>query len=211
MSHAKRNADEIAINNEYKIYSLSDPRTDEIRYIGFTSKSLDYRLRHHIIHANSHRSNTHVLNWIRELLRENLSPKINLLEIVPIGESWKLRETYWIAEGRRRGWDLTNLTNGGDGRPGCKLSDEAKKHISDGEKRRKNHPEIRRLISEGLKRYYTEHPGITVGRPYNPETARKIGLANKGRIHTEESRRHMSEAQLRIHRKNDLQKRQSKR
>jgi hypothetical protein len=42
-------------------------------------------------------------------------PEIVILEEVPPGTRWQLREKHWIAYGRDNGWPLTNSTSGGQG------------------------------------------------------------------------------------------------
>lgn len=63
----------------YKIYSLNDPLTNEIRYIGYTKGSLKKRLKEHIYDSN--RNKSHKCNWIRKLRSVGLNPVIffNLL------------------------------------------------------------------------------------------------------------------------------------
>ncbi len=55
--------------------------------------------------------------WIQELLDEGKAPIMFILERVRPARDWPLRERHWIAEGRRLGWPLTNVSDGGDGGP----------------------------------------------------------------------------------------------
>ena len=67
-------------NQKIKIYTLKDPLTNEIRYIGKTKYSLVDRLCKHLItYEKNHRA-----NWIRKLSKQNLKPIIELLEEMDI-------------------------------------------------------------------------------------------------------------------------------
>ena len=96
----------------YKIYTLKDPNTLQIRYIGATCKKLQTRLSNHIYYAKK-RNCTHVHNWILNLLTNEKKPIIELLEIVT-KETWEEREIYWIAFYKKTGL-LTNIREGGKG------------------------------------------------------------------------------------------------
>lgn len=99
------------------IYGLIDPKTNEIRYIGKTSKSLEKRLKDHLVDAKSIMNKTSTrrkinkrYSWIISLFKDNLSPNIKLIE--EVNESnWEERESYWISIFP----NLTNMTKGGDG------------------------------------------------------------------------------------------------
>ena len=55
-----------------KIYTLSNPLTNEIRYIGKTSQKLEKRLDNHLYN----KSKTYCKSWIQSLINNNLKPKI---------------------------------------------------------------------------------------------------------------------------------------
>lgn len=97
---------------EYKIYTLAHPITDEIRYIGFTSTELKYRLNGHC-HQTNKTPNNKRENWMRNLLAQGLRPKIELLEIVS-KENWQEKEIYWIAQFKAWNFRLVNASAGGD-------------------------------------------------------------------------------------------------
>ena len=59
----------------YKIYTLNDPITNEIRYVGQTCFKLESRLRGHL---NS-KDKSYRVNWIKSLNKKSLIPKINLV------------------------------------------------------------------------------------------------------------------------------------
>ncbi len=109
------------------IYYLSDPETNEIRYIGQTVKLLKYRLSSHIY--DSKRIRNHRTNWIRSIVNKGLKPNIVLIEEVN-KSSYIEREKYWIEYYKNLGFNLVNGTIGGEGSLGAKRSDKSKKLLS---------------------------------------------------------------------------------
>ena len=71
-----------------KVYLLLDPSTCKVRYIGVTTKSLEYRLRKHIDSSLWPKKGTvtHKTNWINSLLKTGKSPIIKQLTSI---EGWK--------------------------------------------------------------------------------------------------------------------------
>ena len=93
------------------IYALVDPRTRAIRYVG-KANDPKKRLTSHI---NSDKEcNSRKRRWIEELSLEGLIPEIQIVEECS-ARVWREREIFWIAEMRRRGHELTNTADGGDG------------------------------------------------------------------------------------------------
>lgn len=95
------------------IYTLSDPITNEIKYVGKTEKLLNERLYYHLF-DNYKIKNIHKKKWIENLLIKKLKPKIDEIDIVPYDE-WKFWEKYWISQFLTWGFKLTNKTEGGEG------------------------------------------------------------------------------------------------
>lgn len=93
------------------IYTLTDPRTKEVRYVG-KANNLTQRYKAHLNRARKHQ--THKKNWLEQLKREGLRPIIEVVDIVPVGD-WRYWERYWIAQMRQWGFNLVNHTDGGDG------------------------------------------------------------------------------------------------
>ena len=113
------------------IYSLSDPRTGQVRYVGITG-NLKNRLRNHLNCFDG----THRSCWIRSLVSIGLAPIADVLEETKTYPDDA--EKAWILGFKRLGADLTNLTDGGDGTPGRKFGQEsiekmraAKKNVSE--------------------------------------------------------------------------------
>lgn len=130
------------------IYTLNDPRTNQIRYVGKTNQKFSYRLCAHM----QDKGKCHRVNWINELKALGLKPVIKQLEIVR-GDNWQERERYWIKKFRQLGFNLTNNTSGGDGV--CGLPKETRERMRMTWLGRKHSPEtIAKLIYvRGLKRF----------------------------------------------------------
>lgn len=141
------------MNKIYVIYNeLSEPR-----YVGKTSHVLSKRLSEHLASARRGEKN-HRANWLRSMIQNGLSPSIGLLE--ECGENWIEREVFWIAEGRRLGWKLTNGNGGGYG--GGTFSVEVRAKISASKKGRKRSPETIAKMSATNR-----------GRPWSLERRKK--------------------------------------
>jgi predicted GIY-YIG superfamily endonuclease len=89
------------------IYSLTDPNTNVVRYIG---KSVNPKRRFNEHINNCHKSsNNNKDNWIKKLLFNNQFPILNIIEETTI-DKWSDREKYWITMYT----NLTNSTSGGE-------------------------------------------------------------------------------------------------
>lgn len=108
------------------IYTLADPVTKEVRYVGKTVKTLSQRLTGHIY--SSKKESNHRANWIKSLLRVGRKPLIEYLDICSWDESQKL-EIYWISQFISWGFNLINLTEGGEGNLGRNISVENKRKL----------------------------------------------------------------------------------
>ena len=92
------------------IYTLSDPRTDRVRYVGKTVQHPKNRLASHISTSKHGRKKDYCHCWIKSLLNEGLKPIMNIVE-----ETYDInRETYWINYYRDKEEKLTNFTDGGE-------------------------------------------------------------------------------------------------
>lgn len=95
------------------IYTLSD-MNNNIRYVGQTSCKLSSRKANHKFSARKENNNLRSQNWIRKVLKNQKDIQIQLIDIVGLKEVdyW---ETYWIAQFRTWGFNLTNIEDGGGG------------------------------------------------------------------------------------------------
>lgn len=98
-----------------KIYTLRDPRNNDIRYVGLTVESLERRLYNHISSAEN-TSNKKI--WINELLKENIKPVIEIVEEVDVlnRKDAEIIEQSYIFQFRGWGFNLLNqLLNNSEG------------------------------------------------------------------------------------------------
>lgn len=101
----------------YKLYVLVDPRTKKIRYVGQTTYSIQERLNQHIRHTNApSQRKLHVNYWIKSLLQVGLKPIVRLICERRTPEDIDNAERTAISRLKNRGYELCNLTSGGDGR-----------------------------------------------------------------------------------------------
>lgn len=97
------------MENTIYIYSLTDPDTNEVRYVGKTTH-IKRRYYEHTKNISGIKSNSHKCNWIKKLIKENKYPIINIIEECN-DDNWEQRERYWISQFN----NLTNGTSGGEG------------------------------------------------------------------------------------------------
>lgn len=110
----------MAINT---IYSLSDPETGKVRYIGKTC-NLNSRFANHIQRKTTH---SHKSCWIQSLKKKGLFPIIEVID--EVGEDWEFWESYYISLYKSWGFNLTNLTSGGIGIKGENYSSELRQKM----------------------------------------------------------------------------------
>ncbi len=171
------------------IYSLIDPRTNEVRYIG-KSTNPEKRYKDHCFYDRGNYKSS----WVKNLKSENLLPRCEVLWLTSDDRGSEL-EKIFIKRGRELGWPLTNLTDGGEGTAGHKktpktlekmrqanlgkkLSEETKRKIGLAGLGRKHSEESKRKMSIAL----TSRPGGF----WTPESAKRLAEFNRGRKHTEE-------------------------
>ena len=85
-----------------QIYSLRDPRTNEIKYVGQCS---DVRKRGG---KKTHPGGMHLNKWMQSLRKLNLEKKVEILEVVPDNKATE-RELFWIEQLLREGEPLLNV------------------------------------------------------------------------------------------------------
>jgi group I intron endonuclease len=180
------------------IYVLVDPRTGDIRYVGFTLKTLEARLG---IHLRAGGSN-HRVNWIKSLRRCGHAPVIRLVQMVTV-DACEAAEVYWIGYFKSIGCDLVNMTNGGKSKIGYKTTEETRRKMSEsatgkkwslerraGYSRLPHSMETRSKISRAASNPSADTRlkmrASHLGKSLDPEQKAKISAANKGRKLTHE-------------------------
>jgi hypothetical protein len=108
--------------SDFLIYGLRDPRTDLVRYIGQTSHGMARPRMHNEPGRNTKDRNGHKRAWIAGLHRAGGRVEIDVLEEFRSAEDLNDAECFWISQAHGLGWPLTNLTAGGGGQRGFKMS-----------------------------------------------------------------------------------------
>lgn len=107
------------------VYTLCDPQTGEIRYVGKTCRGTSARLKEHVSPSRlKERSYKNV--WLKSL---GVAPAIEIVEEVP-ADQIDDAERFWISQFRALGFRLTNGTDGGDGATGLVMSQEARNKLA---------------------------------------------------------------------------------
>ena len=118
-------------NNVY-IYGLKDPRDSQIKYIGKTV-DIDRRIKeHNQIHRNKKSKKN---SWITHLIRNGMQPIMEVLEECEESR-WIEREKYWIRYYKELGFDLKNMTLGGESNDGYVFTQEDRLKQSESQKLR---------------------------------------------------------------------------
>jgi hypothetical protein len=126
------------------IYTLTDPISNIIRYVGKSNNPHD-RLRRHLSDTSLSESWTNKNKWLLNLKNNNLLPILNIID-ESNDENIDSLEIKWISYYRNLGIVLSNMTDGGDGTDWT-----GKKHsVESIEKMKMNHPLRREVIQFDL-------------------------------------------------------------
>lgn len=160
------------------IYSLEDPRTGEIRYVG-KAFNLKRRLSDHI--CNCRRGSSKNKSWVISLIEAGVRPVIKELEYLENvePETWEEAERFWISTFRFYGFNLNNHDIGGVS--GKRMSPESIEKRS-AKLRGRNHSEEHKI-----------RIGIRSKANMTPNAREHLSKIFKGRkTHTEEFKQKMS-------------------
>jgi hypothetical protein len=185
----------------YYVYFLRNPDDKGIFYVG---KGKGRRMYSHKIIAeqkNSHYStNLHLYNKISKFLKEGK-------EIIyeKIFESSNEQETlnkeifyisqfgtFYRVEGVKKG-KLLNLTKGGEGTSGYKLSEATKKRMSNSKLGKKRSPFSEETIAK-MRLNATGKPGYWKNKKLSEKTKEKMSDIKKGKTFTESHKKSVSES-----------------
>lgn len=181
------------------------------RYIGQTCQPLSVRWSH----GKGYRGQTLFKNAIEKYGWDNF--RHDILCVVHSKSVADLFEQHYIAKydtfNRDKGY---NLTRGGGGRVGYKMSDEEREKLGNRTRGREVSEETRRRISESLKEGYrtgristpkqsqeviermsrerTGEGNPMYGKHHSKEAAKRIGDYHRGKKHSEEWKRKISES-----------------
>ncbi len=153
------------------IYTLLDPRTGEIRYVG-KADNPKKRLVGHLRQCK--RGGSHRAHWLRLLLAEGFNPSLEVIDEV-LQSEWAAVECAYVIFYKEQGCDLVNSTPGGEG------FGTGANHPLFG---RPRPPEVRAKLSAANK-----------GKRLSPEVRAKLMAAHKGKVFSPERCANMSAAQ----------------
>ena len=124
------------------IYTLADPITNDVRYVGITTRDLNYRYKRHFYDKKNYKKN----KWFKSLKEQSLKPIIKELDTVDF-DGWQFWEQWYISLFKTYGFNLVNLTEGGEGMFGYKHTNETKEKIKEKRKNQIFTEETRELLS----------------------------------------------------------------
>lgn len=162
---------------QFIIYGLADPRDGMLRYVGWSSNGVERAKARHSAHCR---------NWEKVLETNGLKKQIVILQEFPgltdneANETMGRLETGWISYFKKLGFKLTNVTSGGEGTVGRKLSEASRRKLSESRKGSGNPMYGKKPYSAGKRGWMT---GVT-GKDHPMH----------GYKHSEENRKKMSEA-----------------
>jgi|SRR5579872_3323863 len=158
------------------VYTLADPRKPEdIRYIGKTGRTLDYRLS---CHCSDLKARNYRTNWIKHLKNQGLRPLIYPIAMCKSELDTNACEIFCIKQFRDWGYKLTNGTEGGDGVSGRIVSEETKAKIAAKLKGNKNgaNPTMETRAKFSMARKGNKH---ALGYKHTPEELAKIAATSQ--------------------------------
>jgi len=165
-------------------------------YIGLTKRPLEQRWKQHIYESNKKDSwewNTPLGNAIKKYGKDSF--QVFVLEVCSSETELKLKEIQLIKERKSLASETGyNLTLGGDGRLGYKLSEETKQRIGQGNLGKVMSVDAREKMSVAAKKRCVGKLSPMDGKKHTDDALKKISQSSKGRIFSEESRRKKSES-----------------
>jgi group I intron endonuclease len=108
------------------IYTLKDPITLDVKYVGKTACSIKKRYAQHIYNWKRTIGKLNKLNsWIKSLAKKNLLPIVEIIDEVD-DSNWIKTEQGYIRLFKAFGCNLKNATVGGEGTEGYKAKESSK-------------------------------------------------------------------------------------
>jgi len=178
------------INKFFSLYGLYCPISNDLHYVGITTGKLCDRLSSHLRKP----TNGKIALWFKELKKQNLAPKIELIKELLTYEELLIAEINEIKKHRDAGIKLLNIADGGDINPmfGKTHSKEAREKISKIHKGRKLTEEQKLKYKGKIKKLWKNEQWANKVR----EKMSKNMLGNqhaKGLKHSDEVKKKLSE------------------
>ena len=165
-------------------------------YVGLTKRPLEERWKQHIYESNKQDSwewNTPLGNAIKKYGKDSF--QVFVLEECSSETELKQKEIQLIKERKSLSTENGyNLTLGGDGRLGYKLSEETKRKIGEGNIGKVMSNEAKEKMSVAAKKRSVGKLSPMDGKKHTDDALKKISESSKGRIFSEESRIKKSES-----------------
>ena len=165
-------------------------------YVGLTKRPLEERWKQHIYESNKQDSwewNTPLGNAIKKYGKDSF--QVFVLEECYSETELKQKEIQLIKERKSLSTENGyNLTLGGDGRLGYKLSEETKRKIGEGNIGKVMSNEAKEKMSVAAKKRSVGKLSPMDGKKHTDDALKKISESSKGRIFSEESRIKKSES-----------------
>jgi len=165
-------------------------------YVGLTTRTLKERWKQHIRESNREGGwewNTPLGNAIKKYGKDSF--EVFVLEECSSKTEMKQKEIQLIRERKSLASETGyNLTLGGDGRLGYKLSEETKRKIGEGNLGKVMSNEAKEKMSVAAKKRCVGKPSPMDGKKHTEESKQKIISFLTGRKHSEESKRKRSES-----------------
>lgn len=149
------------------IYSLSDPLSGHVKYIGCTA-DLKKRLSSHIY---SDKDQVSKKRWIHSLTKTGHLPTMDVVDVVDDSE-WAFWERHYISLFKSWGFRLLNVSIGGSGASGITHSASSIKKISDASKRLWGSKEYSKMMCEkarGLNNAFADKNKYSFWHPIHGE------------------------------------------
>lgn len=154
-------------NTFYYLYTLGDPETGDIRYVGVSIHPFT-RLSQH---KRDYRRNQHKFNWLKSI---NFNPVFNIVGMECSREEVLEKEKFLIQEYGKI-YKLTNKSNGGELSDGYLLSKETREKLSKSKLGNKN-PNYGKHLSEETKRKLSEK---NKGKKFSDKHLANLKIANQ--------------------------------
>jgi group I intron endonuclease len=162
----------------YSIYSLNEPNSEIVRYVGFSynpNKRYEEHLReNHICYKR---------NWVKSLKNENQLPLLYIIEDGLTKDEALQKEIHYIKLFKSAGARLTNSTIGGEApMANKKHTEETKAKMSEDRKGEKNAfygKKMSKELKEKLSLCHKGKPSWSKGKRFTEEHKLKLSLAKK--------------------------------